>query len=98
MEIQNTQKTSYPGKWGAILVIGLGVFMGTLDMSIVNISLPTLVEQLQTNFATVQWVVPGYALVIASTMLRELFSVSVSRPHNEFAFRFMILFGHSGGS
>jgi EmrB/QacA subfamily drug resistance transporter len=69
MEIQSNQTTSYAGKWGAMLVVGLGVFMGTLDMSIVNISLPTLVEQLQTKFATVQWVVLGYALVITSTML-----------------------------
>lgn len=52
-----------------MLAIGLGVFMGTLDMSIVNISLPTLVEQLHTKFATVQWVVLGYVLVITSTML-----------------------------
>lgn len=69
MEIQSNQTTSYAGKWGAMLAIGLGVFMGTLDMSIVNISLPTLVEQLHTKFATVQWVVLGYVLVITSTML-----------------------------
>jgi len=52
-----------------MLAIGLGIFMGTLDMSIVNISLPTLVEQLHTNFATIQWVILGYVLVITSTML-----------------------------
>jgi MFS family permease len=52
-----------------MLAIGIGIFMGTLDMSIVNISLPTLVEQLQTKFATVLWVVVGYALVITSTIL-----------------------------
>lgn len=69
MEIQRNQTTPYAEKWGAMLAIGLGVFMGTLDMSIVNISLPTLVDQLQTKFATVQWVVLGYTLVITSTML-----------------------------
>lgn len=52
-----------------MLAIGLGVFMGALEMSIVNISLPTLVEQLHTKFVTVQWVVLSYALVITSTML-----------------------------
>jgi EmrB/QacA subfamily drug resistance transporter len=69
MEMHSNQTTSYAGKWGAMLAIGLGVIMATLDMSIVNISLPTLVEQLHTNFATVQWVVLGYVLVITSTML-----------------------------
>jgi len=69
METHTNQVTAYPGKWGAMLAVGLGAFIGTLDMSIVNISLPTLVEQLQTTFATVQWVVLGYALVITSTIL-----------------------------
>jgi EmrB/QacA subfamily drug resistance transporter len=69
MEIQNNPPTSYAEKWGALLAIGLGIFMGTLEMSIVNISLPTLVEELHTKFVTVQWVVLSYALVITSTML-----------------------------
>jgi EmrB/QacA subfamily drug resistance transporter len=69
MENQSNPPGSDAGKWGALLAVGLGVFMGTLDMSVVNISLPTLVEQLHTNFATIQWVVLGYGLVITSTML-----------------------------
>lgn len=69
MEIRYNQTTSYEGKWGAMLAIGLGVLMGALDMSIINISLPTLMEQLDTKFATIQWVVIGYILVITSTIL-----------------------------
>ena len=69
METQTNQTTSNAEKWGVMLAIGLGIFMGTLEMSIVNISLPTLVEQLHTKFVTVQWVVLSYALVITSTML-----------------------------
>jgi len=69
METQTNQTTSNTEKWGVMLAIGLGIFMGTLEMSIVNISLPTLVEQLHTKFVTVQWVVLSYALVITSTML-----------------------------
>ncbi|MBW2621856.1 MAG: DHA2 family efflux MFS transporter permease subunit [Deltaproteobacteria bacterium] len=52
-----------------MLVIGLGVFMGTLDMSIVSIALPTLVERLDTSFVTIQWVMLGNLLVITSMML-----------------------------
>ncbi len=55
-----------PRKWWAMLGIGLGVFMSTLDSSIVNISLPTLVERLNTDFATIQWVVLSYLLVITA--------------------------------
>lgn len=47
----------------------MGVFMGTLDASIVNISLPTLVQEFQTSFATIEWVVLSYVLVVTSMML-----------------------------
>lgn len=47
----------------------MGVFMATLDASIVNISLPTLMKALNTNFATVSWVVLAYVLVVTSLML-----------------------------
>lgn len=56
-------------KWLAISGLALGVLMSTLDSSIVNISLPTLVEAFDTNFATVQWVVLSYVLVLTSLML-----------------------------
>ena len=56
-------------KWLAMLGLSLGVFMATLDSSIVNISLPTLVKELNTDFATVQWVILSYLLVLTSFML-----------------------------
>jgi EmrB/QacA subfamily drug resistance transporter len=56
-------------KWLALAGLGMGVFMATLDASIVNISLPTLVQEFNTTFATIQWVVLSYALVLTSLML-----------------------------
>ena len=49
--------------------LGLGVFMATLDSSIVNISLPTLTQDLRASFAAVQWVMLSYTLVITALML-----------------------------
>jgi len=43
--------------------------MSTIDFSIVNISLPTLVKELNTDLATVQWVILSYALVVTSLMM-----------------------------
>ncbi len=43
--------------------------MFTLDGSIVNVALPTLVSELNTTLATVQWVVLAYLLVVSSLML-----------------------------
>ncbi|MEW6266149.1 MAG: MFS transporter [Thermodesulfobacteriota bacterium] len=56
-------------KWWAFASIGLGVLMATLDMSIVNVSLPTLVQELKTTFPAVQWVILSYALVVTSLTL-----------------------------
>ncbi len=47
----------------------MGVFLSTIDGSIVNISLPTLVSSFQTDFALVQWVVLAYLLTVTTLML-----------------------------
>ncbi|MDF5733758.1 MAG: MFS transporter, partial [Rhizonema sp. PD38] len=56
-------------KWWAMLGEGLGVLMFTIDTSIVNIALPTLVRVFHTNFATIQWVVLSYLLVVTAVVL-----------------------------
>ncbi|HEY9662271.1 MAG TPA: MFS transporter, partial [Allocoleopsis sp.] len=56
-------------KWWAMLGVGLGVIMFTLDTSIVNVALPTLVQVFHTTFATIQWVVLSYLLVITTLVL-----------------------------
>jgi EmrB/QacA subfamily drug resistance transporter len=56
-------------KWRVMLGISLGVLMYTIDTSIVNIALPTLVKDLRTDFATVQWVGLSYVLVVTSLVL-----------------------------
>jgi len=47
----------------------MGIFLATIDGSIVNVALPTLVRELNTNFATVQWVVLGYLLTTTTLLL-----------------------------
>jgi EmrB/QacA subfamily drug resistance transporter len=56
-------------KWWVMVGIGLGVLMYTIDTSIVNIALPTLVRDLRTDFATVQWVGLSYVLMVTSLVL-----------------------------
>ncbi len=62
-------ETYTPHKWWILFGIGLGVLMSTLDATIVNIALPTLVQDLQASFGTVQWVVLSYLLVLTSLPL-----------------------------
>ncbi|MBN1678773.1 MAG: MFS transporter [Anaerolineae bacterium] len=56
-------------KWWVLFSVAMGVFLSTIDSSIVNVALPTLEDKLHTNFSTVQWVVVSYLLVVTSLML-----------------------------
>lgn len=51
------------------LNISIGVYMSTLDASIVNISLPTVVRSLSTDLTAVAWVVMAYLIVITGCLL-----------------------------
>jgi EmrB/QacA subfamily drug resistance transporter len=66
--IPNNETVDYNRKWHAMAAVGVGVFLTTIDGSIINVSLPTLVRALHTEFAVVQWVVLIYLLTITSTM------------------------------
>ncbi len=49
--------------------VGSGVFLGTIDSSIINVSLPTMMQVLNTDFPTIQWVILSYLLTITSLLL-----------------------------
>jgi len=59
----------YKNKWRILFSVGMGVFLATIDASIVNIALPTLVKSFNTKFAVVQWVALSYMLTIATLIL-----------------------------
>ncbi|HEY7472985.1 MAG TPA: MFS transporter [Gemmatimonadota bacterium] len=62
-------EVDYSRKWWVMLAIAMGIFLGTIDGSIVNVALPTLVEDLDTTFPVVQWVVLAYLLALATLVL-----------------------------
>jgi EmrB/QacA subfamily drug resistance transporter len=49
--------------------VAVAVFLGTVDGSIVNIALPTIVDDFETSFAAVQWVPLSYLLTQATLVL-----------------------------
>ena len=51
------------------LCVSIGVYMSTLDASIVNISLPTMIQSLKTDLSTVAWVVMAYLIIITGCLL-----------------------------
>ncbi|MEM7134269.1 MAG: MFS transporter [Chloroflexota bacterium] len=59
----------YSRKWYVMLAVGLASFLETIDTSIVNIALPTLVRSFAVDFSIVQWVVLAFVLTQATLML-----------------------------
>ncbi|GAA1368058.1 MFS transporter [Catellatospora chokoriensis] len=54
--------TPDPRRWRALSVCLVGGFMALLDVSIVNVALPSIREGLHASDSALQWVVSGYAL------------------------------------
>ncbi len=58
-----------PNKWMVLIVVSIGIFMSTLDGSIVNIANPTIAAELGVDLTQIQWIVTAYMLSVTSTML-----------------------------
>lgn len=58
-----------PRRWRILAVTLLVGFMALLDVTIVNIALPSIRTGLDTNAGTVQWVVSGYALTFGLVLV-----------------------------
>ena len=56
-------------KWWTLLVVCLAIFMLLLDITIVNVALPSIQRELGASFEDLQWVVDAYALALAALLL-----------------------------
>ena len=63
------EAVAYGRKWYVMAAVGMSIFLATLDLSIVNVALPTLIRDLRTDFPTVQWVILAYSLALATLLL-----------------------------
>ena len=55
--------------WPAFACVAAGVFLATLDSSIVNVTLPSILTDLDTSLAVVEWVPNAYLVVITGLLL-----------------------------
>ena len=58
-----------PRRWKALAVLGVAYLMVVLDMSIVNVALPSIQKELGFSTENLQWVVSGYALTFGGFLL-----------------------------
>lgn len=52
-----------------IVAVCLGTFMATLDISIVNVALPAIGEDLGASLSMLQWIIDAYALCLSALIL-----------------------------
>lgn len=61
--------SSPANKWPTFLIVATGVFMSTLDSSMVNIALPFIMKEFHSSLSDTQWVVMIYLLTITASLL-----------------------------
>lgn len=59
--MKNTQEEKIPF-WSVMFPIFLGVFLGTFNMSAINIALPIFMQSFNTNLDSVKWILTGFML------------------------------------
>ncbi len=58
-----------PQRYGAILVVALGITLAVLDSAIANVALPTIARHLHASAAGSIWVINAYQLAITISLL-----------------------------
>ena len=56
-------------KWWTLIAVCVGTFMLLLDVTIVNVALPSIQTSLHASFSDVQWVIDAYSLTLAAFLL-----------------------------
>ena len=83
-------------KWWTLIAVCVATFMLLLDVTIVNVALPSIQSDLNASLSSLQWVVDAYALTLASFLLvfgslgdrlgrRRIFSRRVRGLHGRLA-------------
>ncbi len=76
-----------PRKWWALIATCFGLFMALLDITVVNVALPTLQRDLNASFADLQWVISAYTIALA------VFLVTAGRLGDIFGRKRMFMLG-----
>ncbi len=67
---QKTDGGGHASKWAVLSLVAVGIFMVTLDSSIVNISLPAIARAFDVPLSgAVEWVIIAYLVVVAGALL-----------------------------
>jgi EmrB/QacA subfamily drug resistance transporter len=74
----------------ALFIVAFAFVMDLLDSTIVNVAIPSIQNNLGASYATIQWLVAGYALTFA------LLLITGGRMGDVFGYKKLFLFGVCG--
>ncbi|MGD0998822.1 MAG: MFS transporter, partial [Thermoleophilia bacterium] len=77
----------HPRKWWILVAVSVGMFMALLDVTIVNIAIPAIRNDLNTSLPHASWVLNAYSLVLAVSFL------SMGRIGDKFGQKRVFIFG-----
>src|SRR3954447_17385996 len=77
----------YERKWPIFIVTMIGLFMALIDVTIVNITIPTLQRELHAGVDTVSWVLNAYNIMFAVLL------VSMGRLADQFGRKRFFIIG-----
>lgn len=58
-----------PKRWLALTVVLVAAFMDLLDVTIVNVAIPSIQHDLNAGYSEIQWVAAGYSLAFAAGLI-----------------------------
>jgi EmrB/QacA subfamily drug resistance transporter len=64
-----TEHTLDPRRWQALALVCVAMFMTVLDVSIVNVALPSIKTSLHVSDKSLQWIVTAYAIAFGGFLL-----------------------------
>lgn len=65
MQAQAEQHPSHSAGMKQVFIIGLGLFVIFLDSTVVNIALPSMVDQFMIPLSTASWIINAYTMTVA---------------------------------
>src|ERR1700736_2413273 len=79
-----TENRRSAAPWLALAVLALGLFMTLLDLTIVNVAIPSIVDDLHASLDQILWVLNGYSLVYAVLLITSGRLGDIFGPRNMF--------------
>lgn len=56
-------------RWVALGFLALGLSIVIIDNTVLNVAIPYILRDLNTNLSSIEWVISGYALIIATLLI-----------------------------